>query len=64
MTERDFKIARELKRRLEESVRLVDFRVFDSKARGDEDKYSDMDVFLLTGIDRACPELVFQEWTG
>jgi len=50
--------------RFSEVIKLVAFRVFGSKARGDEDKYSDMDVFLLTGIDRACPELVFQEWTG
>lgn len=46
MTERDLEIARELKRRLEESVGLVDFRVFGSRVRGDEDEYSDLDVFI------------------
>ncbi len=60
MTERDFKIAMELKRRLEESVRLVDFRVFGSRVRGNEDEYSDMDVFIeVESIDRTLKERIF-----
>jgi len=59
MTERDFKIARELKRRLEESVGLVDFRVFGSRVRGDEDEYSDMDVFIeVESINKVLKELI------
>ena len=40
------KIARELKQCLSEVVNLIDFRVFGSMVRGDNDEYSDMDVFL------------------
>ncbi|MCF6155070.1 MAG: nucleotidyltransferase domain-containing protein [Candidatus Brocadia sp.] len=46
MKENDLKIARELKKRLSEIVQLVDFRVFGSRARGEADEYSDMDVFI------------------
>jgi uncharacterized protein len=44
--QKDYKIAEELKDRLSQVVRLVDFRVFGSRARGDMDEYSDMDVFI------------------
>ncbi len=46
MTHRDLKIAEELKTRLSEAVNLIDFKVFGSRARGDSEEYSDMDVFL------------------
>lgn len=46
MTSRDYEIAKRLKARLSEIVQLLDFRVFGSRARGDEDEYSDMDVFV------------------
>jgi uncharacterized protein len=46
MKENDLKVARELKKRLSEIVQLVDFRVFGSRARGEADEYSDMDVFI------------------
>jgi predicted nucleotidyltransferase len=46
MTEHDFAIASSLKQRLESAVSLLDFRVFGSRARGDADEYSDMDVFV------------------
>ena len=46
MNERDRRIAKELKDRLLQVVNLVDFRVFGSRARGDQDEYSDMDVFI------------------
>lgn len=39
-------IAEKLKSRLSEKIALVDLRVFGSRARGDEDEYSDMDIFL------------------
>lgn len=46
MTERDLKIAETLKQRLSEVARLLDFRVFGSRARGEDDEYSDMDIFI------------------
>ncbi len=46
MKPKDYNIAKELKIRLSEVVHLIDFRVFGSRARGDEDEYSDMDVFI------------------
>ena len=46
MKEKDLKIARELKRKLSSFVKLVEMRVFGSRARGNYGKYSDMDVFI------------------
>ena len=46
MTKKDYEIAKELKNKLSEVVNLLDFRIFGSRARGDADEYSDMDVFI------------------
>ena len=46
MEPRDYEIAKELKEKLSKIVHLIDFRVFGSRAHGDKDEYSDMDVFL------------------
>ena len=46
MKQKDYKIAKQLKERLSVIVHLVDFRIFGSRARGDEGEYSDMDVFI------------------
>jgi predicted nucleotidyltransferase len=46
MTQKDYEIAKRLKERLSEVAHLIDFRVFGSRARGSEDEYSDMDVFI------------------
>jgi predicted nucleotidyltransferase len=55
MTERDLRIAHDLKRKLSQIVQLLDIRVFGSRARGGADEYSDMDVFLK--IERVDPEM-------
>jgi len=55
MTERDSKIAEELKQKLSQVVQVLDFRVFGSRARGNADEYSDMDVFLK--VDHIDPEI-------
>lgn len=46
MKQKDYKIAEELKHKLSQVVHLVDFRVFGSRARGDMDEYSDMDIYI------------------
>ena len=52
-------IAEELKRKLSESVTLIDFKVFGSRARGDSEEYSDMDVFLeVESIDKELKEKI------
>ena len=59
MKPEDREIAKELKSRLSEVVRLIDFKVFGSRARGDADEYSDMDVFIeVEDIDRRLKEKI------
>lgn len=57
---RDYKIARELKRRLAEAVELIDFKIYGSKARGDDDEFSDLDVFIeVASLDRKANDLIY-----
>jgi predicted nucleotidyltransferase len=42
----DYIIAQRLKRRLSSKIPVIDMRVFGSRARGDSEKDSDMDVFI------------------
>ncbi len=59
MRSENFRIARELKSRLSGLVELLDFKVFDSRARGDADEYSDMDVFFeVESLDTALKEKI------
>lgn len=48
MQQIDYKIAKELKERLSEIVSIVDFKIFGSRARGNADEYSDMDIYIKT----------------
>jgi uncharacterized protein len=59
MTERDYEIARKLKRRCSERVPVVEMRVFGSRARGDNESDSDMDVFIeIERYTREIEEIV------
>lgn len=46
MNKRNRKIAGILKKRFSEEVQLLNLKVFGSRAKGDADEYSDMDVFV------------------
>jgi predicted nucleotidyltransferase len=59
MTSKDYEVAKKLKERLSGVVRLMDFRVFGSRARGDEDEYSDLDVFVeVPSLDKQLKEKI------
>ena len=59
MKEKDRRIAQELKKRLSDVVEVLDFKVFGSRARGDADEYSDLDVFLeVETLDRKLKERI------
>lgn len=42
----DYEIAKELKKRVSYIARVIDFRIFGSRVRGDADEDSDMDIFI------------------
>jgi predicted nucleotidyltransferase len=59
LTKRDKAIAKEFKRKLLDITEIIDFRVFGSRARGDADEYSDMDVFLeVESIDKELKDRI------
>ena len=61
MNPRDVNIAREYRRRLVEAVELIDFKVYGSKARGDDDEFSDLDVFIeVASLDRKARDLIYE----
>ena len=59
MNPRDYKIAREFKKRLAEAMEIMDLRVYGSKARGDDDEFSDLDIFIeVLTLDRKTKDLI------
>lgn len=59
MNEHDRQIALEFKERLSQVTPLLDFRVFGSRARGDAEEYSDMDVYIkVESLDRNLKETI------
>ena len=61
MTEKDRKIAKHLRDRLASLVQLVDLRVFGSRARGDAEDDSDLDVFVeVESLDKILKERILE----
>lgn len=59
MNNKDLAIARELKKKLSEVVDVVDLIVFGSRARGDNDEYSDMDISIeLRSVNKRDQEKI------
>jgi predicted nucleotidyltransferase len=59
MNPRDYKVASELRRRLAKAVQLIDFKVYGSKARGDDDEFSDLDVFIeVARLDSKTSDII------
>lgn len=61
MNTRDYLIAKELKEKLSEIVSVVDLIVFGSRARGDQDEHSDMDIFVEVNLlDKELKERIYE----
>lgn len=55
----DYKMLRDLKHKLAQKVKLLDLRLFGSRARGDADEFSDYDVFIeIETLDKETKEAV------
>jgi predicted nucleotidyltransferase len=61
MKQIDYEIAKKLKKRLSEVVSIVDFKVFGSRARGDDGEFSDMDVFVeVESLDKELKNKIYE----
>ena len=59
MKPKDYEVAKELKKKLSETVELIDIKVFGSRAKGKADEYSDLDVFVeVEQLDRELEEKI------
>ena len=59
MTKKDYEIAREVRNRISGVTEILDFRVFGSRARGDAQDDSDMDVFVeVPRLDRGLKQKI------
>ena len=60
LNKKNYKIAMQLKEQLLKVTPLIDYRIFGSRARGDFDKYSDMDVFIeVQKLDKDIKEKIY-----
>ncbi len=61
MTEKDFRIARNMRKALSRFVRLRDFRIFGSRINDSFDEYSDMDVFIeVNDLSKELKEKIYE----
>lgn len=61
MNQKDYLIAKELKEKLSEVVSVVNLYIFGSRARGDQDEYSDLDVSIeVASLDKEVKEKVYE----
>ena len=65
MNPKDYMVAKELKEQLSDVTSLVDIIVFGSRARGDQDEYSDLDISIIvpslsTELKERIYEIVWQ----
>jgi len=60
MRPEDYRIAKEFKRRLCQAVPVIDVLVFGSRARGDHESDSDMDISIeMQSLDREIRDRVY-----
>lgn len=61
MTPKDYKVVKELKEKLSEVTLLVDLIVFGSRARGDQDEFSDLDISIIVpSLDTELKERIYE----
>ena len=61
MNQKDYLIAKKLKEKLSEVVSVVNLFVFGSRARGDQEEYSDLDVSIeVASLDKEQKEKIYE----